>query len=117
MLSFSKGKHNHCAALASRPTCLEDGCRKDCPLIENINDLSVVDENDARYNEVMTYNKCTCVDYTRNDYRASFITKSKEELIQIKKDIEDKINNMLVLHKGMIVKLEACDDVLKSIKK
>ena len=24
--------HQHCAALGSRPICVEEGCRRDCPL-------------------------------------------------------------------------------------
>lgn len=36
VLSFSKGERYHCAALGNRPFCPEDGCRKDCPLVEFI---------------------------------------------------------------------------------
>lgn len=32
MLSVGKGERYICSALGNRPTCPEEGCRKDCPL-------------------------------------------------------------------------------------
>lgn len=115
MLSFSRGEHNHCAALGSRPICPEEGCRKDCPLIDKtkIVDLPVLDANDERYKEVMTYNKCIFADYTRNDYRDLFKGKNREEIIAINAEIERMINNMRRLHEGLLQKKSACESLLE----
>lgn len=87
MLSFSKGEHSHCAALGNRPICPEDGCRNDCPLIDNVVDLPVYDANDERYKEVMTYNNNILADYTRNDYRDLLKCKNKREIQEIEKEV------------------------------
>lgn len=116
MLSFSKGEHNHCAALGNRPICTEEGCRKDCPLIGNVVDLPVIEANDERYGDVMTYYNSIFADYTRNDYRDLFKTKSKQELIEIQKDIDEKIKCMRLLHEGLLQKREACQDILDWMK-
>lgn len=116
MLSFSKEERNHCAALGNRPICPEEGCREDCPLIDNVVDLPVIDMNDERYMEVMTYNNYICADYTRNDYRDLFKTKDRKELLRIQADIEQKIENMRVLHEGLLQKQLACEDILEKLK-
>lgn len=116
MLSFSKGERNHCAALGNRPICSEEGCRKDCPLIENAIELPVIEANNERYREVMTYNNYIYADYTRNDYRDLFKTKSKEELLRIQEDINKKIECIKILHEGLIQKSEACQDLLDKMK-
>lgn len=113
MLSFSKGEHNHCAALGSRPICPEESCRKDCPLIDNVVDLPVIDANDERYKEAMTYNKCIFADYTMNDYRDLLKGKSKEDIIAIKIEIERMIDNMYILHEGLLRKKLACESLLE----
>lgn len=116
MLSFSKGEHNHCAALGNRPICPEKGCRKDCPLIGNVVDLPVIEANDERYRDVTTYNNSIFADYTRNDYRDLFKTKSEKELYQIIEDINRKIDNMKRLHNGLLEKRLACEDILEQMK-
>lgn len=115
MLSFSKGEHNHCAALGNRPLCPEEGCRKDCPLIENVVELPVIEANDERYREVMTHNSIYA-GYTRNDYRDLFKFKSKEELLKIQENIDKEIANIKLLHEGLLQKGEACQDILDKMK-
>lgn len=116
MLSFGKGEHNHCAALGNRPICSEEGCRKDCPLIGNVVELPVIEANDERYREVMTYNNSIFADYTRNDYRDLLKTKGEKELLEIQEDIDRKIECMRLLHEGLLQKKEACQDILDRMK-
>lgn len=116
MLSFSNGEHSYCVALGSRPICSEDGCRKDCPLIDNVVELPVIDKNDVRYTEVMSYNNYVLADRTRNDYRDILKDKSKEEIIEIETEVRRKIENICVLHEGLQAKGLACEDLLKDMK-
>lgn len=116
MLRFSESENNHCVALKDRPMCPEEGCRKDCPLIENVVDLPVIEANDERYKEVMTYRNSIFADYTRNDYRDLYKTKSDEELYQIIENINKKIDNMKRLYNGLLEKRLACEDILEQIK-
>lgn len=38
MVSFSRGDRYHCAGMGTRPICPEDGCRKECPLVDVLPD-------------------------------------------------------------------------------
>lgn len=51
----------------------------------------MIEANDERYRKAMTYNNCIFADYTRNDYRDLFKTKSKQELLKIHEDLDKKI--------------------------
>ncbi len=116
MLSFSKGEHNHCAALGNRPICSEEGCRKDCPLVENVIEGTIIEACDEGYREVMRYSNSLYADYTRNDYRDLFKTKSKKELLQIQADVDKKIKNVQILYEKLFQKGEICNEILDTMK-
>ena len=116
MLSFSKGEHNHCAALGTRPICSEEGCRKDCPLIDNVIDLPVIEECNEMYRQMMSGKNYIYANYGRNDYRDLFKTKSKEELLKIQAQINRQLECINVLNERLFQKGEACRDVLDKMK-
>lgn len=116
MLNFSKGEHNYCAALENRPICSEEGCRKDCPLIDNVIDLPVIDASDDMYRQMMSGNNYIYANYGRNDYRDLFKTKSIEELLKIQEDVDKKLKCIMVLNERLYQKGEVCRDILDKMK-
>lgn len=116
MLSFSKGEHNHCAALGNRPICSEEDCRKDCPLIDNVIDLPVIEVSNDMYRQMMSNENFIYADYGMNDYLDLFKTKSKEELLEIQKDIDKKFKWIRELNARLFMKHEACREILDKMK-
>lgn len=116
MLSFSKGEHNLCAALGDRPICPEKGCRKDCPLIDNVRELSVIEVSDDMYRQMMSIKNYLYVDYGVNDYLDLFKTKSREELLEIQRDVNSKLECIRELNGRLYQKSMACRDILEKMK-
>lgn len=116
MLCFSKGESNHCAALGNRPLCPEEGCRKDCPLIDNVIDLPVIEVSSDMYRQMMSCNNYIYADYQICDYRDLFKTKSREELLEIQKDVNNRLECIRELSGRLFQKGEACRDLLDKIK-
>lgn len=116
MLSFSQGEHAHCAGLENRPICTEEGCRDDCPLIDNVVDLPVIDASDDMYRQLMSKNNYAYANYGRNDYRDLFRTKSKKELLKIQGDINKRLRCIEELRERLFQKGEACRDILDKME-
>lgn len=116
MLSFYQDEHKHCAGLEGHPICTEKDCRKDCPLVETVTNGSIIEACDEGYREVMNYWNSLYADYTRNDYRDLFKTKSKKELLQIQADVDKKMKNVQILFEKLFQKSEICNEILGTMK-
>lgn len=116
MLCFSNGESDHCAALGNQPLCPKEGCRIDCPLINNVIDLPVIEECDEMYRQMMSGKNYIYANYGRNDYQDLFKTKSKEELLKIQADVNKKLECINVLTEKLFQKGEACRDALDKMK-
>ena len=114
MLSFQNNSNKCCVALRNYPICSENGCRKDCPLIENVKEYPILDINDERYKRVIENDYYLLKNYSRKEYRDCLKNKSISEINAIKCDIQRYINNIKILHEGLLNKLGACEDILAS---